>query len=568
MFLFSFSTLLFSIFLLLVNPSFTTSSYTNYYKKLINLKLSEGAYGQESYSKHSSFKKFKNNDYGFSIEYPYNWIKIKKKDIYYDDKLVKKIVDLRPNKNKDIVSVSIWILTISNNQNPNQAVTPEEKEEFHDRKYVLLQNDTNSFLLDRPANTLTYSITQNKGTENIIQNTWTIIGNNVLSIVYQSSKNLYNDYLPKVEDIKNTFIVSNEMIEELGSGNTNSDSKLKYLPYALNAACSIAWWLIVKFPLGPCTGFTIYNFLSASAENDEQNDSGDNFGYISGELNPADIEKKFNKKGYNMEEELGESTNQIKKIQTTSSNTNSFYYYQQFKKGLLVQPPSSQNVYALFGPLYEIFVGFNEQFEIIGFPHSDACDEDYCGIEFDHGYIYKDDNSFVTVITENTGYIEKLYPNNLNFDNNNNFCTVKNHQSKNPKSNAEDAIQEKYFQHMDMLGEPWSSIKKTKKVNGYYQEFNDGRIYWSPKTCAHEVHGGILDIWDDYGKYSGSLGFPITDELESNDNFDFHDRVSYFENGAIFWKESSPTHKLTIVISDDFYPILKSAIKKMINTMY
>ena len=570
LFLFSFSTILFSIFLLFANPSLVISSYTIYYKKLINLKLSEDAYGQESYSKNSSFKKFKNNDYGFSIEYPNNWIKIKKKDIYYDDKLVKKIVNLRPNKNKDLVSVSIWILTIINNQNPNQVITPEEKKEYHDRKYVLLQNDTNNYLLDRPANTLTYSITEeNKGTENIVQNTWTVIGNSVISIVYHSSSDLYDDYLPKVEALKNTFIASDEMIEELETGNTNSDSKLTYLPYALNAACSIAWWLIVKFPLGPCTGFTIYNFLSASGEKDEQNDFEDNFGYISGELNPANIEKKFNKKGYNMEDDLGESTTQIKKIQMTSisSNTDSFYYYQQFKKGLLVQPPSSQNVYALFGPLYEILVSFNERFEIIGFPHSDACDEDFCGIEFDHGYIYKDDNSFVTVITENTGYLKKLYPNDLYFENNN-FCAGKNHQSKNPKLNAEDAIEEKYFQYIDMLSEPLSGIKKAKKVSGYYQEFNDGRIYWSPKTCAHEVHGGIFDIWEEYGKTSGPFGFPITDELESNDNFNFHDRVSYFKNGAIFWKESSPTHKLTIVISDDFYPILKTVIKRMINTMY
>jgi hypothetical protein len=270
-----------------------------------------------------------------------------------------------------------------------------------------------------------------------------------------------------------------------------------------------------------------------------------------------------------MEYELGESITQIKKIKiiSFSSNTDSFFYYQQFQNGLLVQPPSSQNVYALFGPLYETFVGFNEQFEIIGFPHSDACDEDYCGIEFDHGYIYKDDNSFVTVITENTGYLEKLYPNDITFDNNN-LCTVKNHQSKNPKLNAENAIEEKYFQHIDMLSEPLSDIKKIKKVNGYYQEFNDGRIYWSPKTCAHEVHGGIFHMWEDYGKSSGPLGFPITDELESNDNFDFHDRVSYFENGAIFWKESSPTHKLTIVINDDFYPKLKSDIKEMINLIH
>jgi hypothetical protein len=568
LFLFSFSTLLFSIFLLFVNPSLVLSSYTIYYKKLINLKLFEDVYGQESNSKNSSFKKFKNKDYGFSIEYPNNWIKIKKKDIYYHDKIVKKIVDLRPNKNKDLVSVSIWILTISDNQNPNQVVSPEEKKEYTDRNYVLLQNDTNSYLLDRPANTLTYSITkENQGTKNIIQNTWTVIGNNVLSIVYHSSSELYNDYLPKVEDIKNTLIVSDRMIEELESGNTNSDSKLKYLPYALNAACSIAWWLIVKFPLGPCTGFTIYNFLSASAENIEQNDSGDNFGYGTGELNPASIEKKFYKKGYNMEDELDESITQIEKIKTVSSNIDSFYYYQQFQNGLLVQPPSSQNVYALFGPLYEILMSFNEQFEIIGFPHSNACDEDYCGIEFDNGYIYKDDNSFVTVITDNTGYLEKIYPNDLNFDNSN-FCTLKNHQLKNSKLNAKDAIEEKYFQYIDMLSEPLSSIKKTKKVNGYYQEFNDGGIYWSPKTCAHEVHGGIFDMWGIYGKASGPLGFPITDELESNDNFDLHDKVSYFENGAIFWKESSPTHKLTIVINDDFYSMLKSAIKRMINVIY
>jgi hypothetical protein len=50
---------------------------------------------------------------------------------------------------------------------------------------------------------------------------------------------------------------------------------------------------------------------------------------------------------------------------------------------------------------------------------------------------------------------------------------------------------------------------------GFYQDFANGSIYYSPISGAHEIDGPIRDIWLGKGgaqrDVPGSLGYPVTD---------------------------------------------------------
>jgi beta-N-acetylhexosaminidase len=52
---------------------------------------------------------------------------------------------------------------------------------------------------------------------------------------------------------------------------------------------------------------------------------------------------------------------------------------------------------------------------------------------------------------------------------------------------------------------------------GSEQRYQNGAIYWSPATGAHEVHGFIGRHYDELGGPAGPLGFPVTDELGTPD---------------------------------------------------
>src|ERR1044071_2602446 len=51
-----------------------------------------------------------------------------------------------------------------------------------------------------------------------------------------------------------------------------------------------------------------------------------------------------------------------------------------------------------------------------------------------------------------------------------------------------------------ILGAPTTSETGTSDGAGRYNHFAKGSIYWTPKTGAHEVHGGIADKWASMGR--------------------------------------------------------------------
>lgn len=85
------------------------------------------------------------------------------------------------------------------------------------------------------------------------------------------------------------------------------------------------------------------------------------------------------------------------------------------------------------------------------------------------------------------------------------------------------------------LGYPVTDELATPDNRGRYSVFENGSIYWKETTGAHEVRGAIRDKWKETGWEAGSLGYPISDE------YDFQGgRRSDFEKGYITCGMPSP----------------------------
>ena len=74
---------------------------------------------------------------------------------------------------------------------------------------------------------------------------------------------------------------------------------------------------------------------------------------------------------------------------------------------------------------------------------------------------------------------------------------------------------------------------------GCYQDFQNGKIYWSPTTGAQSTVGGILASWAGSGYERGPLGYPTSDET-----CDLRDGGCYqdFQNGKIYWSPTTGAH--------------------------
>lgn len=79
------------------------------------------------------------------------------------------------------------------------------------------------------------------------------------------------------------------------------------------------------------------------------------------------------------------------------------------------------------------------------------------------------------------------------------------------------------------LGFPTSA--ETGGANSSYQSFENGAIYWSPKTGAWPISNSMQSHYSAFGGNSGQLGHPIGSEKETSDGL-----YQSFENGAIYIK--------------------------------
>lgn len=93
---------------------------------------------------------------------------------------------------------------------------------------------------------------------------------------------------------------------------------------------------------------------------------------------------------------------------------------------------------------------------------------------------------------------------------------------------------EEYGKEQGLLGFPTSDQMRTVDSRGRYTHFENGSIYWTTETKAHEVHGGIHAAWESWGWEQGPLGYPMSDQRNAANKPEA--RISCFQNGYIYWE--------------------------------
>jgi hypothetical protein len=102
---------------------------------------------------------------------------------------------------------------------------------------------------------------------------------------------------------------------------------------------------------------------------------------------------------------------------------------------------------------------------------------------------------------------------------------------------------------ISFLGVPTLAQQTAPDGIGTYSVFENGSIYSSPSTGAHEVHGLIRDKWSQLGWEAGILGYPTSDEVTASDGIG---RISTFQNGSIFWSPATAAHEVHGRIRDRY----------------
>ncbi len=82
-----------------------------------------------------------------------------------------------------------------------------------------------------------------------------------------------------------------------------------------------------------------------------------------------------------------------------------------------------------------------------------------------------------------------------------------------------------------LFGYPKESETYGLKGGGSYQQFQIGRVYWSPTTGAHPISGGIGDYWLSRGAQNSTLGYPTSGEKTDTSGRVYQE----FEGGKIYW---------------------------------
>jgi hypothetical protein len=98
-----------------------------------------------------------------------------------------------------------------------------------------------------------------------------------------------------------------------------------------------------------------------------------------------------------------------------------------------------------------------------------------------------------------------------------------------------------------VLGAPTSDEMVTPDNIGRYNVFEHGSIYWTQATGAWEVHGTIRDKYKDLGWEASALGYPVSDEGGTPDG---KGRYNAFQNGSIYWTQATGAHEVHGAIRD------------------
>lgn len=86
-----------------------------------------------------------------------------------------------------------------------------------------------------------------------------------------------------------------------------------------------------------------------------------------------------------------------------------------------------------------------------------------------------------------------------------------------------------------IVGAPLSDELDAGDGRGRYNLFQNGVVYRTAQTGAHEVYGNILKLWTDLNAERGWLGYPLTGELGWR-RASSGGRLNSFEHGQIVWE--------------------------------
>ncbi|UTX51390.1 hypothetical protein KI440_00270 [Candidatus Saccharibacteria bacterium TM7i] len=92
------------------------------------------------------------------------------------------------------------------------------------------------------------------------------------------------------------------------------------------------------------------------------------------------------------------------------------------------------------------------------------------------------------------------------------------------------------YEQSDNLGGSSTSTECAIRDNGCYQHFSNGSIYWSQKSGAQRIGGGIKSYWDGQGSEWGKLGYPTSGETYFTGG-----AKQEFQGGTLTWTEASNT---------------------------
>jgi uncharacterized protein with LGFP repeats len=94
-----------------------------------------------------------------------------------------------------------------------------------------------------------------------------------------------------------------------------------------------------------------------------------------------------------------------------------------------------------------------------------------------------------------------------------------------------------------VLGDPTTNETSTPDGIGRFNYFSNGwAIYWTPVTGASSIHGAILTHWAAMGWERSVLGYPVTDESGTPDGVG---RFNHFlNNGSIYWTPATLAHEV------------------------
>lgn len=87
---------------------------------------------------------------------------------------------------------------------------------------------------------------------------------------------------------------------------------------------------------------------------------------------------------------------------------------------------------------------------------------------------------------------------------------------------------------MGSLGFPTSDERTAEDGDGRFNTFQNGEVYWRRGTAeSFEIHGSILAKWKKLGGVKGTFGYPVTDETVTPNQIG---RYNHFQNGSIYYR--------------------------------